>query len=42
MEADGYEVIRLSAARSLFPSKTTVKLLKRQKHAGKFGVLAEM
>jgi hypothetical protein len=42
MRLDGYGVIRLSAARSLFPSKTTVKSLKRQKYAGKFGVLAEM
>lgn len=42
VEVDGHEVIRLSAARSLFPSKTTVKSLKRQKYAGKFGVLAEM
>jgi hypothetical protein len=42
MRFDGHEVIRLSAARGLFPSKTTVKSLKRQKHAGKFGVLAEM
>jgi hypothetical protein len=42
LEVDGHEVIRLSAARGLFPSKTTVKSLKRQKYAGKFGVLAEM